>query len=335
MSVNNFRDRLLSSAVPILEIKKMPNFIISGIYKIENLVTHKVYIGQSLNVVSRFKHGHLLLQHVVNPHLKNSFEKYGYENFSVEILKETYDLDYWEIFLIQMFHATDKNFGYNICRGGEGGSPFLGRHHSEEAKQKKRLAMKEFYSHKVWTDEERDRCRYWKGKHHTEEQKRRMSESCKGINKGPKSEETKRKISETLKGNIPGNKGMKMDEEFCRKQVELKRELYNSQKGEITKQKLREVNVDLYYWNDRKIEIHSKEYPGKGFSRGRLNSRVVRKYWYTNGHVDIFVDKCPEDYWYGRTFPDVKAHYWNDGERNIFAVNCPGEGFVLGPLKRG
>ena len=40
MSVNNYK--FLSSPVLILEIKKMPNVIISGIYKIENIINHKV-----------------------------------------------------------------------------------------------------------------------------------------------------------------------------------------------------------------------------------------------------------------------------------------------------
>ena len=324
MSTNNIR--ILSEPIPILEIKNMPNIVISGIYKIENMIDHKVYIGQSRNIISRFKRGHLLLQNVCNPYLKNAFLKYGYENFSVEIIKETYDRDYWEIFLIQIYDARNREHGYNMCEGGYIGDSFKGHHHTEEAKQKKREAMNRFYATKVWTDEERDRCRYWKGKHHTEEQKKQMSESCKGINKGPKSEEHKRKISETLKGNIPGNKGMKMDEEFCRKQVELKRALYDSPKGEHTKQLLREANMGLYYWNNGEIEIHAKEAP-KGFSRGRLNNKYKRKYWYTNGSCDILVATCPKGFWYGRTFPDKKGERWSNGEITIFAVNCPGSGF--------
>lgn len=325
MSNNNYR--ILTNPISILEIKKMSNVIISGIYKIENIINHKVYIGQSRNIVSRFKRGHLLSNVSEGTLLKNAIHKYGYENFTAEVILETYDFDYWEKFFIMMYHSNDRDFGYNMTDGGEGGPTFLGRHHTEEAKQKKRDAMNRFYSSKIWTDEERDRCRYWKGKHHTEEYKRKQSESHKGMNKGPKSEEHKRKISETLKGNIPGNKGMKMDEEFCRKQVELKRALYDSPKGEHTKQLLREANMGLYYWNNGEIEIHAKEAP-KGFSRGRLNNnKYKRKYWYTNGSCDILVVTCPKGFWYGRTFPDKKGERWSNGEINIFAVNCPGNSF--------
>ena len=77
---------------------------ISGIYKIENLINHKVYIGQSKDIKSRFN------QHKsaeTNKHLKHSFEKYGIENFSFEIIKETYD--------------RNRNYG----RGKEGRNSFL------------------------------------------------------------------------------------------------------------------------------------------------------------------------------------------------------------------
>ncbi len=46
-------------------------------------------------------------------------QKYGFEAFTWEILKETYDLDYWEMFFIQVHHSTDPKFGYNIQPGGQ------------------------------------------------------------------------------------------------------------------------------------------------------------------------------------------------------------------------
>lgn len=329
MSNENIRNKLLTESISLLEIKTMPNIIISGIYKIENQINHKVYIGQSKNIISRFKRGHLLLHNVCNEYLKASFLKYGYENFKMEIIKETYDLDYWEIFLIQIYHSTDKQIGFNICAGGEGGGAFLGKHHTEETK--KLMSLHSGTRGMKYTPEQRYAMgSRWRGKHFTEEQKQKMSESCKGINKGPKSEETKRKISETLKGNIPSNKGMKMNEGFCRKQVELKTALYNSPKGERTKQLLREANLNVYWWNNGKIEIHSKKAP-EGFSRGKLgNCKYKRKFWYTNGKADILVKECFEGYHYGRTFSDIKPQWWNNKIMNVYAVNCPGEGFIKG-----
>ena len=120
----------------------------SGIYKIENKLNQKVYIGQSKDIRRRFYY------HAngtgCNPHLYRSFQKYGLENFTFEILKETYDLDYWEKLLIAIYKANDPQYGYNIESGGKRGtsnstrkpSPLKGRKlgprgpRSEAVKQK-------------------------------------------------------------------------------------------------------------------------------------------------------------------------------------------------------
>lgn len=297
--------RILSGPIPCLEVKKMPNVVISGVYKIENVINHKVYIGQSKNVVSRFKRGHLLPNVGKETILKRAFQKYGYENFTVEMIKETYDLDYWEIFLIQIYHATDRRCGYNMTMGGDGGDTFSGRHHSEETK--KLMSLHSASRGKVYTLEQRYAMgSRWRGKHHTEEQKRRMSESCKGINRGPKSKEHKRKIAETLKGNTPWNKGVKMSEEQRMRQREIKRKVYDGPQGELIKQKLREANVGKCWWNNGKIEIQSKERP-KGFLCGKIHSN--RNRWFTNGDVDVRTNHClDESYVYGRSFPKQKMH---------------------------
>ena len=55
-----------------------------AIYKIENKINHKIYIGQSVNPAKRFK------QHCntskYNSLITKAIEKYGENNFSLEIL---------------------------------------------------------------------------------------------------------------------------------------------------------------------------------------------------------------------------------------------------------
>ena len=117
MSNNNIR--ILSGPISyqeLINIKKL-RLKITGIYKIENVINHKVYIGQSKDIIYRMW-SHLQPKGEHCAELRNDFIKYGFDRFSFEILKETYDLNYWEIFLIQIYHATDDRFGYNISTGG-------------------------------------------------------------------------------------------------------------------------------------------------------------------------------------------------------------------------
>lgn len=62
----------------------------SGIYKITNVVNNKIYIGSTSNLYNRKHHHFSKLKHNKhsNPHLQNSYNKYGKDNFIFEILEE-------------------------------------------------------------------------------------------------------------------------------------------------------------------------------------------------------------------------------------------------------
>ena len=91
-----------------------------GIYKIENLVNHKCYIGQSVNVADRWKthakYG-LGIDTPANNRLYSDMLKYGIWNFSWELLEECSreELDAKEKFYIELYQS--KNFGYNTMKG--------------------------------------------------------------------------------------------------------------------------------------------------------------------------------------------------------------------------
>ena len=112
---------------------------VSGIYKIENLINHKVYIGQSIDIHDRW------ISHINSKddcYIHRAMRKYGVENFSFEILIETYDLDYWEKRLIKLFHSNDLNFGYNMTEGGESNRNL---YITEEQKLKNSQSLKSWY----------------------------------------------------------------------------------------------------------------------------------------------------------------------------------------------
>lgn len=83
-----------------------------GIYKIENLINHKIYIGQSIHIERRWKeHCAPSTSSVISTAIK----KYGKENFSFQILEECLEeeLDEKEIFYIEKFNCIVPN-GYNV-----------------------------------------------------------------------------------------------------------------------------------------------------------------------------------------------------------------------------
>lgn len=98
----------------------MPYKKIIGIYKIENLINNKVYIGSSISIMNRFStHKRLLTGNIhFNKHLQSSFNKYGISNFKFEILEDLKFIDKnliqeREEFNIKFYKANDSKYGYN------------------------------------------------------------------------------------------------------------------------------------------------------------------------------------------------------------------------------
>ena len=88
-----------------------------GIYKIENNINHKVYIGQSKNIEKRWSR-HKIAED--NCSIHQAMKKYGVNNFSFTIIEECSqdDLNDREIYWIQYYDSYNK--GYNETKGGEG-----------------------------------------------------------------------------------------------------------------------------------------------------------------------------------------------------------------------
>lgn len=96
---------------------------ISGIYCIENLITHKKYIGQSKNIYRRWRdHKYYLRSNThQNPHLQRAWNKYGEENFNFCIIEtcNLINLHDREIYYIELYNTTNEKYGYNCSCGGE------------------------------------------------------------------------------------------------------------------------------------------------------------------------------------------------------------------------
>ncbi|MBQ7540673.1 MAG: GIY-YIG nuclease family protein [Clostridia bacterium] len=133
----------------------------------------KVYIGiTSQNVEKRFRNGH---GYSGNVYFKNSIDKYGWDNFSHEILFHGLSADeayQKERELIAYYRSNEREYGFNLTDGGE--SRF---HPVESSIQKMRDAKKGMYVGE-------------KNPHYGR----------------PCSDEEKRKISLALKGRFAGDK---------------------------------------------------------------------------------------------------------------------------------
>ena len=103
---------------------------------------------------------------------------------------------------------------------------------------------------------------YFKGKHHTEEAKKKISEAQKGENN-------------SMHGKSPWNKGKKMSEEYCGKNSE-------SHKGKPSPNKGKHLSTEI----KKKISDTLKGKPNA--TKGR--------HWYNNGIKNIMSKECPQGF---------------------------------------
>lgn len=106
------------------------------IYLIRNTINNKVYVGQTkLTLEQRFKEHQ---QHSKKTAISHAIQKYGKENFIIELLEECNitNLDKKETFYIKKYNSYEQ--GYNNTIGG--GSQYIS--HTPEVKQKLSEAAK-------------------------------------------------------------------------------------------------------------------------------------------------------------------------------------------------
>ena len=100
--------------------------IISGIYKVTNLINNKIYIGQSINIYKRWEaHKYVSLNknsQEYNIYFHNALRKYGINNFLFEIIEQCNkdELDEKEKYWIEYYDSCNRDIGYNESKGGYG-----------------------------------------------------------------------------------------------------------------------------------------------------------------------------------------------------------------------
>lgn len=153
------------------------------IYKTTNLVNGKIYIGQDKYNNPRYLGSGKIL------HL--AIKKYGTENFIKEIIEECESKEHLnerEMYWINFHNSTDRNIGYNIALGGDGGDTISNHPDKDLIKQK----------HSEWMQENNPT----RGRKKTEDEIERWKESYVGNYRGKNNPNFGRKMSKSSKDKM-------------------------------------------------------------------------------------------------------------------------------------
>lgn len=168
------------------------------IYKITNLVTNKIYIGQTVSSLEK-RWGQHWSDMRSKGILRKAITKYGKNNFKIEQIDSANSMDELnqkELEWISKLDSRNPSIGYNLMLGGKNSK------HDERSKKHMSEVMK-IKSHMIGK-KGAQHPRY--GVPHSEETKCKLKEYYSknaGSNKGKKfSEETKLKISKANTGKV-------------------------------------------------------------------------------------------------------------------------------------
>jgi len=203
---------------------------VPGIYKVENKINQKVYIGQSKTVKRRLN-SHKIKTH--NKHLQRSIDLYGIEHFTFEVLvtfpkgTDRSILNIAEVFWVKVYNATDPDYGYNIRQAGNG------THAAESIKKMSSSRLKEknpMYGKKQSAETIAKRVAKIKGRKHSDEAKLKMKTAIK--NRAPVTDETRKKMSQAHKGKKVSDETKKIIAEASRnRSPETRKKMSDSAKN--------------------------------------------------------------------------------------------------------
>ena len=192
---------ILNSCVLLVNRKVQEFFMI--IYKITNLLSGKIYVGQTRRTIKERTRGHLSTANHFEKFNRNgisyAIHNYGWENFKIEILEECnnhLELNEREKFWIKKLNSKTP-FGYNLTDGGAGALGSVsrkGKHLSAEHKAKISASEKG----KVLSAETKEKLSKANiGKKASVETRKKLSIAHSNI-----SDETRKKLSDARKGRI-------------------------------------------------------------------------------------------------------------------------------------
>lgn len=154
------------------------------IYTHTNKTNGKVYVGlTSMIPEKRWRNGK---RYKEGTHFRNAIDKYGWDNFEHKIVKENLTKDeasYWEQYYISFYNSSDRRYGYNMSSGGEHGG------HPQTDEARKKISENGFHQG-------------MKNKRHSDDTKKKMSESRTGKRLSDKSKDKIRKAALNNMGRL-------------------------------------------------------------------------------------------------------------------------------------
>lgn len=233
-----------------------------SVYIHTNLINNKKYIGMTCDVKTRFgKNGSGYLHKTkdgkyVQPAFANAIIKYGWDNFSHEIVKNgltKFEADELESSLILQHQTRNPQNGYNIKEGGSNGRL------SDETKKKLRETMLGRY------DGEKNP---FYGKTHTQEAKEEMSKKQKQLAKT-------RDISGV--NNPMYGRELTLEERYARGNGAR-----GKPKSEEVKNKISKANKEYYKTHQHHCLGTHKTEEQKEHMRQKMIGRKMSQEWKTN-----------------------------------------------------
>jgi group I intron endonuclease len=227
---------------------------ISGIYKISNLSNGKVYIGQGKNIHKRWiEHKWELNNHKHhNSYFQRSWDKYGKDNFSIEVIEKCQleDLNDRETYWIRFHKSNIREYGYNANDGGDS------RKMNEETKEKIRISntgkvrsqetcdlIGEIHRGRKTSDETKNKIRMAKlGTKQSKETIDKRVNSRKGFSP---SKETREKMSIIMTGK--------------KRTSEQVAKMIGKQVSDETREKQSKARLGKEPWNKGKTGVYSEE----------------------------------------------------------------------------
>jgi len=247
------------------------------LYRITNLLSGKIYIGQTVNVNRRWSDHKWLSKNKPEQYIHHAMNKYGIENFTFEVIaecKSSDDANETEKQLIIQYDSRNSEKGYNLAPGGDIPwnlglpkelNPLTGIPRSEEVKKKisegnlgkimpscseeKKKKLSEMYSGRILPREQVEKiAKANTGKFRSSETKRKLSESHAGEKHHMfgkhVSQETKKKISKALSGRKTNKEA----------RIKMSNAKLGSQISEETKKKMRDAHKGKISWRKLSLE---------------------------------------------------------------------------------